>query len=58
MIAGDFSHVRNYLGPSDNSRQLIFSINAVVWIVIMCKDFMKMVICLPEFEYFYCFLEI
>ena len=26
---GDFSLVRNYLRPSNNSRQLIFSINAV-----------------------------
>ena len=31
---GDFSLVRNYLRPSNNSRQLIFNINAVVLIVI------------------------
>ena len=33
---GDFSHVRNYLRPSNNSRQLIFNINAVVLIDIIC----------------------
>ena len=33
---GDFSLVRNYLRPSNNSRKLIFNINAVVLIVIMC----------------------
>ena len=33
---GDFSLVRNYLCLSNNSRQLIFNINAVVLIVIMC----------------------
>ena len=31
-----FSLVCNYLRPSNNSRQLIFKINAVVLIVIMC----------------------
>ena len=48
---GVFSLVRNYLRPSNNSRQLIFNIHAVVLIDIMLK-FMKMVKCLPEFEYF------
>ena len=33
---GDFSLVRNYLRPSNNSRLLIFNINAVVLIVIIC----------------------
>ena len=33
---GDFSLVRNYLSPSNNSRQLIFNLNAVVLIVIIC----------------------
>ena len=33
---GDFSLVRNYLRPSNNSRQLIFNINAVVLIDIIC----------------------
>ena len=33
---GDCSLVRIYLRPSNNSRQLIFNINAVVLIVIMC----------------------
>ena len=32
---GDFSPVRNYLCPSNNSRALIFNINAVVLIVIV-----------------------
>ena len=54
---GDFSLVRNYLRLSNNSRQLIFNINAVVLIDIICKKIMKMVKCLPEFDYFYCILE-
>ena len=33
---GEFSLVGNYLHPSNNSRQLIFNINAVVLIVIIC----------------------
>ena len=33
---GVFSLIGNYLRPSNNSRQLIFNINAVVLIVIMC----------------------
>ena len=33
---GDFSLVRNYLRPSNNSTQLIFNINAVVLIGIIC----------------------
>ena len=33
-----FSLVCNYLRPSNNSRQLIFNINAVVLIVIICLD--------------------
>ena len=33
---GDFSLVRNYLRPSNNSRQLILNINAVVLIDIIC----------------------
>ena len=53
---GDFSLVRNYLRPSNNSRQLIFNINAAVLIDNLLK-FMKMVKRLPEFEYFYCILE-
>ena len=31
-----FSLVGNYLRPSNNSRQLVFNINAVVLIVIIC----------------------
>ena len=52
-----FSLVGNYLRPSNNSRPLIFNINAVVLIVITFLRFTKMVKCLPEFEYFYCVLE-
>ena len=33
---GEFSLVRIYLRPSKNSRQLIFNINAVVLIDIIC----------------------
>ena len=33
---GDLSLVRNYLRPSNNSRHLIFNINAVVLIDIIC----------------------
>ena len=33
---GDFSLVRNYLRPSTYSRQLIFNINAVVLVDIIC----------------------
>ena len=54
---GDFSLVRNYIRPSNNSRQLVFNINAVVLINIIKLKFMKMVKCLPECEYFYCILE-
>ena len=32
---GGISLIRSYLRPSNNSRQLIFNINAVVLIVIM-----------------------
>ena len=59
---GDFSLVRNYLRPSNNSRKLIFNINAVFCLFVFFDrnnllKFMKMVKCLPEFEYFYCILE-
>ena len=53
---GDFSPVRNYLRPSNNSRQLVFNKNAVVLIVIMCKIYENGK-CLPEFEYFTVFLK-
>ena len=33
---GVFSLIGNYLRPSNNSRQLIFNINAVVLIVLFC----------------------
>ena len=33
---GAFSLVENYLRPSNNSRQLIFNINAAVLIVVIC----------------------
>ena len=50
---GDFSLVSNYLRPSNNSRHLIFNINAVDNLL----RYMKMVKCLPELELFYCILE-
>ena len=36
-----FSLDCSYLRPSNNSRQLIFNINAVVLIVIICQDLRK-----------------
>ena len=51
---GDFSLVSNYLRPSNNSRHLIFNINAVDHLL----RFMKMIKCLPEFEHFTVFLKI
>ena len=54
---GDFSLVRNYIRPSNNTRPLILNINAVVLIEYNLLKFMKMVKCLPEFEYFYCIRE-
>ena len=44
------------LRPSNNSRPLIFNINAGLDSVNLLR-FTKMVNCLPEFEYFYCILE-
>ena len=54
---GVFSLVINYLRPSNSSRQSIFNINAFVLIDIMLIKLMKMVQCLPEFEYFYSIRE-
>ena len=51
-----FSLVGNYLRPSNNSRPLNFSINAVVESDNLLR-FTKMVKCLPEFEYFPVFLK-
>ena len=36
LKTGNFSLVMNYLCPSNNSRQLIFNINTVVLIDIVC----------------------
>ena len=33
---GAFSLICNYLRPSNNSRQVIFNINAVVLVLIIC----------------------
>ena len=44
------------LRPSNNSRPLIFNINAGLDSENLLR-FTKMVNCLPEFEYFYCILE-
>ena len=38
MKTGVFSVVGNYLRPSNNYRQVSFNINAVVLILIICKD--------------------
>ena len=54
---GDFSLVQNYLHPSNNSRQLILLIKCCCFDSDNLLKFMKMVKCLPEFEYFYCILE-
>ena len=35
---GGFSNVGNYLRPSNNYRQLIYNINAVVLVLVICKD--------------------
>ena len=51
---GDLSLVNRYLRPSNNSRHLIFNMNAVDNLL----RFMKMVKCLPEFENFIVFLKI
>ena len=44
-----FSLVGNSLRPSNNYRQSIFNINAVVLILMICKDLRKLVKCIPEF---------
>ena len=36
-----FSPVSNYLRPSNDSRQWVFNINAVVLIEIICQDLRK-----------------
>ena len=54
---GVFSLFCNYLRPSNNSRQLIFNINAVVFDSDNLLRLTKMVKCLPEFEYFAVFLK-
>ena len=38
LKTGAFSLVGNYLRPSNNYRQSRFNINAVVLILIICKD--------------------
>ena len=48
-----FSIIGNYLRPSNNYRQLIFNINAVVLILILTK----LVKCIPEFYVFAVFLK-
>ena len=52
-----FSLIDNYLGHSNNSRQLSFNINACCFDSVILLRFTKMVKCLPEFEYFYSILE-
>ena len=53
-----FSLIGNYLRTSNNYRQLIFNINAVVLIdTDNLLRFTKLVKCIPEFEFFNCVLE-
>ena len=53
-----FSLVGKYLHTSNNYRQLIFNINAVVLIdTDNLLRFTKLVKCIPEFKFFYCNLE-
>ena len=54
---GDFSLVRNYLRPSNNSRQLIFNKKCCCFDKDNLLKFMKMVKCILEFEYFYLVLK-
>ena len=50
--------IGNYLRTSNNDRQLIFNINAVVLIdTDNLLRFTKLVKCIPEFKFFYCVLE-
>ena len=53
---GDFSLVRNYLRPSNISRQLIFNINVVVLINIIVKIYENGKMYL-NLSIFYCILE-
>ena len=52
-----FSIVGNYLRPSNNYRQLIFNINAVVLILDNLLRLTKLVKCIPEFKFFAAFLK-
>ena len=54
---GVFSLVCNYLRPSNNSRQLIFNINAVVLALIICKLLRKRKNVYLNFSFFTVFLK-
>ena len=54
---GVFSLVCNHLHPSNNSRQLIFNINTVVLIVIICENLRKWYIVYLNLSIFTVFLK-
>ena len=54
---GVFSLVGNYLHPSNNYRQSSFKINAVVLILIICKDLRNWVNVYLNFNFFTVFLK-
>ena len=54
---GVFSLVGNYLRPSNNYGQSSFNINAVVLILLICKDLRIWKNVYLNFSFFYCVLE-
>ena len=54
---GVFSLVGNYLRPSNSYRQSIFNINAVVLILIICKDLRNWLNVYLNFSFFTVFLK-
>ena len=54
---GVYSLVCNYLRPSNNSRQLIFNINAVVLVLIICLLLRKRLNVYLHFNIFTVFLK-
>ena len=54
---GVFSLVGNYLRPSNNYKRLIFNINAVVLILIICYDLRNWLNIYLNFSFFTVFLK-
>ena len=52
-----FSLFANYLRPSNNSRQLVFNRNAIILILIICKDLQKWLNVHLNFSIFTVFLN-